>query len=45
MVCECVDDFWKGTDIDRRKMVIDSDQILSIFIYIIIKAAIPSLMA
>eukprot|EP00826_Nyctotherus_ovalis_P012642 TRINITY_DN1335_c0_g2_i11.p1 TRINITY_DN1335_c0_g2~~TRINITY_DN1335_c0_g2_i11.p1 ORF type:complete len:454 (+),score=69.54 TRINITY_DN1335_c0_g2_i11:206-1567(+) len=38
VICECVDQFWKGTKVDAKKLRIDADQYMSIMVYIILKA-------
>ena len=42
-ICECIDDYWKNSDISRDKLIINADQILSIFIYVVLKAKITNL--
>jgi len=42
-ICECIDDYWKLSDISREKLVINADQILSVFIYIVLQARIANL--
>mmetsp|Transcript_4981 Transcript_4981/g.4900 ORF Transcript_4981/g.4900 Transcript_4981/m.4900 type:complete len:175 (+) Transcript_4981:730-1254(+) len=44
LICECVDDYWRDDpDINPKELVIDADQILSIFLYIVLKAKIYNL--
>jgi hypothetical protein len=44
LICECVDDYWKDDQsINKENLVIDADQILSIFLYIVIKAKVMNL--
>jgi hypothetical protein len=44
LICECVDDFWKDEpNMDRNDLIIDADQVLSIFLYIVIKARVTNL--
>ena len=44
LICECVDDYWKDDpSMNRENLVIDADQVLSIFLYIVIKAKIINL--
>lgn len=44
VLCECVDEYWKDdTTVSKDDLVISADQILSIFLYIVIKAKIPDL--
>lgn len=38
VMCECVDQFWKGTKVDGKKLRIDADQYMSIMVYIVLKA-------
>lgn len=45
LICGSVDDYWRGADIDPSKLVIDGDQFLSIYIYIVIKSAVYDLKA
>ena len=42
-ICECIDDYWKFSDINRDKLIINADQILSIFIYVVMKAKITNM--
>jgi hypothetical protein len=42
-ICECVDQFWEGIDVDREDVFIDADQLLSIFIYVILHSRICDL--
>ena len=45
-VCECIDEYWQGTpQIPAESLVINADQILSIFIYLTLKARIRNLMS
>ena len=44
LICECVDDYWKDDpSMNQENLVIDADQILSIFLYIVIKAKVMNL--
>lgn len=44
ILCECVDEYWKDdTTVLKEDLVISADQILSIFLYIVIKARITCL--
>lgn len=44
LICECVDDYWKDdATMNKENLVIDADQILSIFLYIVIKAKVLNL--
>ena len=44
VICECVDEYWRDdTSIAKDDLVISADQILSIFLYIVLKAKIPYL--
>ena len=44
ILCECVDEYWKNDQsIAKEDLVISADQILSIFLYIVLKAKIPYL--
>jgi hypothetical protein len=44
LICECVDDYWKDDpSMNKENLVIDADQILSIFLYIVIKAKVWNL--
>ena len=44
LICECVDDYWKDDQtMNKENLVIDADQILSIFLYIVIKAKVWNL--
>ena len=44
-ICECVDEYWKSAEnISPDMLVINADQILSIFVFIVIKAKIRNLM-
>ncbi len=44
MICESVDDYWRDLpDIDPSQLMINSDQILSLFLYIIIRSDIYNL--
>ena len=44
IICECVDEYWKkDNSVAKEDLVISADQILSIFLYIVIKAKIPYL--
>ena len=46
LICGSVDDYWRGVpDIDQNKLVIDGDQFLSIYIYIVIKSGVYDLEA
>ncbi len=38
VICECVDTFWKGSNVDPEKLTIDADQYLSILLYVIVKS-------
>ena len=40
-VCDSVDLFWKGIPVDRENLYIDADQLVSIYLYLIIQAGIP----
>ena len=42
-ICECIDDYWKHSDISCDKLVINADQILSVFIYVVLQARITNL--
>lgn len=44
LICECVDDYWKDDpSMNKENLVIDADQILSIFLYIVIKGRVLNL--
>ena len=45
-ITECVDNFWNGYNdlIDRSKLTISSDDLMSIFVYLIIKSQMNDLM-
>lgn len=44
ILCECVDEYWKNdSTVSKDDLVISADQILSIFLYIVLKARIPCL--
>jgi Vacuolar sorting protein 9 (VPS9) domain len=44
IICECVDDYWKNDpNMRKENLTIDADQILSIFLYIVIKAKVMNL--
>ena len=44
LICECVDDYYiDDSSMNKENLVIDADQILSIFLYIVIKAKIINL--
>lgn len=44
MICECIDDYWIGNgEMSAKELRVDSDQIISIFCYIVMKAAIKNL--
>lgn len=44
-ICECIDEYWKGTpQLPAQELVINADQILSIFVYIALKARVRNLM-
>ncbi|OMJ76716.1 hypothetical protein SteCoe_23828 [Stentor coeruleus] len=44
MICGSVDEYWKDMpDIDQNKLVIDGDNFLSIYIYIVIKSGVKDL--
>ena len=45
-ITQCVNEFWKGMDIIMTSSLlnIDADELMSIFIYIIIKAQMPNLL-
>lgn len=44
LICECVDDYWRDSEEDKSdELMIDADQILSIFLYIVFKARISNL--
>jgi Vacuolar sorting protein 9 (VPS9) domain len=44
LICKCVDDHWRcDTSIDPNKLIIDGDQFLSIYIYIVIKSGVYNL--
>lgn len=43
MICECIDDYWADKDISEEHLMVDSDQILSIFTYIVLKSHINNL--
>lgn len=44
ILCECVDEYWREDQtISKEDLVISADQILSIFLYIVIKSKIPYL--
>lgn len=44
-LCECVDLRWKDCPVPADRLVINADQILSIFTYIVVKARVRNLMA
>ena len=44
-LCECVDLHWKDSNVPADRLVINADQILSIFTYIVVKARVRNLMA
>lgn len=37
-VSVCIDEFWRGIDIDQENLVLDADQLASILTYCIIKS-------
>ncbi|OMJ84847.1 hypothetical protein SteCoe_13973 [Stentor coeruleus] len=43
MICECIDDYWTDKIISEEHLMVDADQILSIFTYIVLKAHINNL--
>lgn len=43
-LCECVDLYWTGRDVQAEQLVINADMILSIFSYIVVKARVRNLM-
>ena len=44
-ICECIDEYWKGTpQLPAEELVINADQILTIFVYITLKARVRNLM-
>ena len=44
-ICECVDDYWRNDpSITPSQLVINADQILSIFVYLVLKARVRNLM-
>ena len=40
-----VHDFWRGVDVDKRKLTLDAEQIAMIYEYIAIKANVPNIFA
>ena len=45
LIAMCIDDFWKGLDVDSNKLMLDADQLLSIMIYTVIKCKLCELPA
>lgn len=45
MVLECVNNFWKDLDIDEEQLVIATDQMILIYLYIITRAKIVDMFA
>lgn len=46
LLCECIDDYWEDSpDIDKDELIVNADQILSIYLYIVLKAKIKHLWA
>ena len=46
LLCECIDDFWEDNpDIEKDELIVNADQILSIYLYIVLKAKIKQLWA
>ena len=46
LVCECIDDYWAiDPSINKDQLVVNADQILSIYFYLILKAKIRNLSA
>jgi len=43
IICDCIDQFWKGTHINPDKLRIDADQYITIMIYIVYKANVKNL--
>ena len=43
-ICECIDDYWKAdVEMSKDMLVINADQILTIFIHVVLKARIKNL--
>jgi hypothetical protein len=43
IICESVDNFWKGINLDSDDLYIDADQFMSIFVFILIKVHMSDL--
>jgi hypothetical protein len=41
----CIENFWIGINVEKEKLVVDSDNMISIYMYIIIKNRRPDIMA
>ena len=42
-ICAAVDEFWRGIPIEKDKLFIDADQLLSLYIYVIIESRMSDL--
>jgi hypothetical protein len=44
LVCECIDDYWEvDPSVDKDQLVVNADQILSIYFYAVLKARVQGL--
>lgn len=41
LIFEAVQGFWDGLDVDRDNLIIAADQIVMIYLYIVIRSKIP----
>ena len=46
LIGDCVKDFWEGVNtIDPDKLLIDGDNMLMLYVYVVLRARIPNMFA
>lgn len=45
LLLECVDDFWKDVPIDKKNLVIAADDMMPIYIYLVVRAKMTDIYA
>jgi hypothetical protein len=43
LILECIDDFWRGIPVDKSNLIIAAEEMMPIYIYIVIKSKLIDL--